>query len=90
MPSILPLPLYYYIHHTFPEKGIFIDGRSCRNSKLHSFNDNPISLSDGTQEWLCHGKRHRDGDRPALICLNGTQAWYQHGKFHRDNDQPAI
>ena len=35
-------------------------------------------------------KIHRDGDQPAIICVNGTKEWYQHGQLHRDDDRPAI
>ena len=41
-------------------------------------------------EWLCNGKRHRDGDLPALVWADGDQEWWQNGQWHRDGDQPAI
>lgn len=62
------------------------------NGKLHSENDLPAEIwSDGAQVWYRHGKRHRDGDLPALVGSSmGAQAWYQNGKLHRDGDRPAI
>jgi len=45
---------------------------------------------DGTEEWKLDGKRHRDGDLPAVVLANGSKWWYQDGNFHRDGDKPAI
>jgi hypothetical protein len=45
---------------------------------------------DGDQYWYRNGKRHRDGDQPAMICSNGSQHWYRNGKRHRDGDLPAV
>jgi hypothetical protein len=46
--------------------------------------------SDGDQFWYKNGKRHRDGDLPAVIWANGNQYWYKDGKLHRDGDLPAV
>jgi hypothetical protein len=35
--------------------------------------------SDGTQEWWVNGKRHRSGDKPAVVLVNGTQQWWVDG-----------
>ncbi len=48
-------------------------------------------LEDGTIEYLDkEGKRHRNGDKPAVVYPNGTRFWYHHGKPHRGNDKPAY
>lgn len=45
----------------------------------------------GTAEWLDpEGRRHRDGDEPAVVMSSGTKMWYQHGKLHRADGRPAI
>lgn len=47
--------------------------------------------SSGTREWLDEdGKRHREGDQPAIIYADGSQMWYSHGKLHRSNGLPAV
>ena len=33
---------------------------------------------------------HRDGDKPAIICIDGMLTWYQNGQRHRDGDKPAF
>jgi hypothetical protein len=49
------------------------------------------TYEDGTQRWFdSDGKRHRDGDLPAVAWADGTQYWYRHGKRHRDGDLPAV
>lgn len=58
------------------------------NGKLHSFNDKPAAVyEDGTQYWYKNDKRHRDGDKPAVI-TSDMQAWFKDGLRHRD-DGPA-
>ena len=42
------------------------------------------------QEWYWQGRKHRDGDQPAVILANGTKEWWNHGVYHRDFDRPAI
>jgi hypothetical protein len=37
-----------------------------------------------------NGKIHRDGDKPAIICINGDKKWFQNGKLHREGGLPAI
>ena len=56
----------------------------------HSTNDEPsIVRWDGTQEWHCHGKLHRE-NKPAVIRTNGRREWYKDGRRYRDNDMPAV
>jgi hypothetical protein len=40
--------------------------------------------------YIIDGKRHRDGDKPAVIDCYGSQIWYKNGLIHRDMDRPAI
>ena len=42
----------------------------------------------GRETWLLNGKKHRDGDLPA-VTYNGDQFWYKHGNLHRTNG-PAV
>jgi hypothetical protein len=35
-------------------------------------------------------KKHRDGDKPAIIHADGSKEWYKDGKVHRDNDKPSV
>ena len=30
--------------------------------------------------WYKNGKRHRDGDKPAIIFPDGSKKWYKNGK----------
>jgi hypothetical protein len=39
--------------------------------------------------WYCHGKKHRDGDKPAFSA-DGLEEWYQHGNLHRDKNPAQI
>ena len=61
------------------------------DGKYHSFDDKPalIDTMCCAQLWYKEGKRHRDGDLPALIYANGTQCWYKEGKLHRDSHFPG-
>jgi hypothetical protein len=40
-------------------------------------------------KWFKHGKKHRDGDLPAVID-NKKQIWYKNAFMHRDNELPAY
>ena len=44
----------------------------------------------GTRRWYKNGKRHREGDQPAVIRADGSQEWYKNGKLHREGDEPAY
>ena len=35
--------------------------------------------------WWKNGKRHRDGDEPAVIRSNGEKQWWKNGQFIKDN-----
>lgn len=35
-------------------------------------------------------QRHRDDDKPAIICADGAQAWYVNNKLHREGNKPAA
>ena len=39
---------------------------------------------------IYYGKKHLDGDLPAVIQADGSQEWYKNGSLHRDGDLPAI
>ena len=41
------------------------------------------------KEWFRNGKRHRDGDLPAVE-QNDRKEWFKNGLRHRDGDLPAI
>lgn len=65
------------------------------NGKAHrSDGDLPALLDDGIggkRVWYRHGRRHRDGGRPALESLDGyDHEWWVDGKRHRDGDLPAV
>ena len=60
------------------------------NGRLHSENDFPALEEDNYMAWYRDGKLHREGDRPAVICLDGSRYWFINGKLHRDGDLPAI
>ena len=36
------------------------------------------------------GRRHRDGDLPAVEWANGNKYFYRNGQLHRDGDLPAV
>ena len=46
--------------------------------------------AQGTKEYYKNGKRHRDGDLPAVEWPGGTKEYYKNGERHRDGDLPAI
>ena len=39
--------------------------------------------------WFKHGRRHRPGDRPAVILADGGLQWWVDDLPHRDGDKPA-
>lgn len=45
---------------------------------------------NGYYIWMKDGKSHRNGDFPAVICIDGRREWRKHGQLHRDNDLPAV
>lgn len=54
-----------------------------------------INSCDATvkEVWYQHGKKHRDGDKPALISNFDRveeKIWYKDDIIHRDNNQPAY
>jgi hypothetical protein len=68
----------------------YIYTRICLHYQPHSVDDLPEIDSNGDQYWYKEGKRHRDGDLPAVIYSDGNQHWYKEGKLHRDGDLPAV
>ena len=66
-------------------------GRTYRNGLLHSYDDNPAAISDVllTQFWYKNGKRHREGDLPAVYSRTNSE-WYENGKRHREGGLPAV
>ena len=41
-------------------------------------------------EWYIHGKKHRDGDKPAyILSQKNCVIFYKNNKIHRDNG-PAL
>jgi hypothetical protein len=45
---------------------------------------------DGSHYWYKNGLRHREDDKPSVICADGSRYWYKNGFIHRDGDEPAI
>ena len=66
------------------------NGSTYRNGLLHSFNDEPAVANSISKMWYKDGKKHRDGDLPAVEESNGTKWWYRNDKVHRDGDFPAV
>lgn len=68
-------------------------GRIHRAGDFHAL-ENPNADSDSSgyfsREWYIHGKRHRDGDKPAVIIedYDGREEprleWRIHGQLHRE------
>ena len=77
------------------------DGRTYKNGALHSFEDVPairetelrltpyVHRVELFAEWYKDGKRHRDGDLPAVID-QFSEEWYKDVKSHREGDRPAF
>jgi hypothetical protein len=66
-------------------------GRTYRNGLLHSYMDQPAAVSDvlHTKFWYKNGKRHREGDLPAVQSATNSE-WYKNGKRHREGHLPAV
>jgi hypothetical protein len=45
---------------------------------------------DGFHAWWLDGKRHREGDAPAVVYANGDREWWVDGKRHRGGQMPAL
>jgi hypothetical protein len=71
-------------------KEIFLTLERHVNGVLHSLSDICTTRSNGTKHWYRHGKKHREGDKPALETLHGYLEWWWHGLRHREEDKPAI
>ncbi len=58
----------------------------------HRGHDMPaiIHKNNTITEWYWHSKRHRAGDKPALIGSCDRQVWYYDGQCHREGDKPAV
>ena len=54
------------------------------------FNKYEVKETKKGKYWYKNGKRHRDGDLPAVEEVNGYKCWYKNGKKHRDGDLPAV
>ncbi len=52
--------------------------------------DRPAEVGPEYVKWLKNGKRHRNGDKPALIWKDGTKCWFQNGKLSRLNGPAYI
>ncbi|RTK95484.1 MAG: hypothetical protein EKK64_06585 [Neisseriaceae bacterium] len=60
-----------------------------KNGKIHRDNNLPaVIYKDGSKEWYCKGKRHRENG-PAVVYSNGNKEYWINGKRHRI-DGPAI
>jgi len=49
-----------------------------------------IGKSNGDTLHFKNGKRHREGNKPAVVYANGTKEWWKNGKLHRDGNKPAV
>jgi hypothetical protein len=60
------------------------------NKVLHSLCDTcSVRRKSGRKEWYWQGKKHREGDKPAIEYVSGTKEWWWHGEEHREGDLPA-
>ena len=68
-----------------------VDGRTYRNGLFHSYDDLPAveSVYFKSKMWYKNGKRHRDGDKPAIQSERNSE-WYVDGKHHREGGLPAV
>lgn len=74
---------YYYITKGSPRPTWLLDRED----------DKPaIEWGDRSREWYRMGKRHRDGDKPAVMHVGDSPeySWYQNNQLHRDGDKPAF
>lgn len=67
-----------------------MNGSTFKNGLLHSYGDEPAMYCPILKEkiWFKDGKRHRDGDLPA-VQSDKTLTWYKNGVIHREGDLPA-
>jgi hypothetical protein len=82
------------VHRDGDEPEIALGDGSLRawvvDGQLHR-DDGPALVTSKKKVWYCHGKRHRDGDLPAVIWLDSSKVkYYCHGKLHRWRDYPAV
>jgi hypothetical protein len=45
---------------------------------------------NGSREWWQGGRRHREGDNPAIEYEGGDKVWYVNGRRHREGGKPAV
>ena len=60
----------------------------CRNGRYHRDSEGslPAVIRPGQQEWWIDGKRHREGDLPAICRFDGRCKWYLNGEFVKWDD----
>jgi len=67
-----------------------IGEQECRyNGKIHRENGPAMINRLGDHLWFKHGKLHRGGGLPAIICHDGRKKWCVNDKTHRE-DGPAL
>jgi len=75
------------------KNGLNVDscGNNCYyfNGFLHREDGPAIERLNGTKEWFVHGRRHREGNLPAIEYHNGDESYFVNGKYHRE-DGPAY
>ena len=57
---------------------------------IHYKNNVELRFYNTHKIWYKNNKRHRDGDKPAVIWTDGDKEWYINGRRHRDGDKPAM
>ena len=71
----------------YPKKTVRFENKK---STIHRDDGGPAILcSDGYKAWVVNGKRHRDGDKPAIEDKYGKE-WWVNGIRHRANNKPAL
>ncbi len=59
------------------------------NSQRHRLDGPAVKYKNKKyEEWWKDGKKHRNGDEPAII-LKDLKEWYVDGKLHRETDKPS-
>lgn len=60
-----------------------------KNGRKHKEDGPAVKYIGGEQEFWFNGKKHRDGDLPAVVVPYELYEWWFNGKLHR-KDGPAL
>ncbi len=60
------------------------------HNQIHRPNDLPAVIKEYSSEWFKNGKRHRENDKPAIICSEFGDVWFQNNIIYREHYKASF